>query len=300
MAGTLHIDTGREMRGGQWQVFYLLEGMTKAGHDCTLLSRPGSPLLERARAAGIDARPLRLPELIRIAPSHELVHAHDARAHTLASFLGRPVVVSRRVAFPVGRSPSSRWKYARASRYIAVSNYVRNILIAAGISDDKIDVVYDGVPLPPEPRLDSRSRIVAIDSSDPGKGRLLIENAARRAHLEVVFSKNLPADLTEAALFVYVTESEGLGSAALLAMGAGVPVLASAVGGLPEVVEDGVTGLLMPENSSDRIASAMLEMLRDRTRLAQFGRNARERAERAFTTEHMLRNTLSVYEKVLA
>lgn len=300
MSGTLHIDTGREMRGGQWQVFYLLEGLASADHKCTLLARAGSPLLERARAAGLDARPLRLRELVRLAPSYDLVHAHDARAHTLASFLRRPVVVSRRVAFPLKGSVGSRWKYSRASRYIAVSHYVKSILAAAGISEDKIDVVYDGVPLPPEPRFDGRSTIVAIDSSDPGKGRALIEDAARRAEVEVLFSTDLPIDLRSAALFIYVTESEGLGSAALLAMAAGVPVLASAVGGLREIIEDGVTGLLMVENSSDRIASAMLEMLRDRTHLAQLGCNARERAERGFTTEHMVRNTLRVYGKVLA
>jgi len=300
LAATLHLDTGREMRGGQWQVFHLLEGLTKAGHHCTLLARPGSPLLDRARAAGLDARPLRLREIIRLAPSYNLVHAHDARAHTLASFLGRPLVVSRRVAFPLRGSPGSRWKYSRASRYIAVSNYVKSILAAAGISEDKIDVVNDGVPLPPEPRFEGRSTIVAIDSSDPGKGKSLIQDAARRAQVEVLFSKDLPADLPSAALFIYVTESEGLGSAALLAMAAGVPVLASAAGGLPEVIEDGVTGLLMRENSSARIADAMLGMLRDRTHLAQLGRNARERVERDFTTEHMVQNTLRVYERVLA
>ena len=45
-------------------------------------------------------------------------------------------------------------------------------------------------------------------------------------------------------MFVYITESEGLGSAVLLAMAAGTPVIASRVGGLPEAIEDGVNGLL--------------------------------------------------------
>jgi hypothetical protein len=204
-------------------VFYLLEGLTGAGHDCTLLARSGSPLLDRARAAGFDARPLRLRELIRIASSYDLVHAHDARAHTLtsilggasipgrASILGRPLVVSRRVAFPLKRTLGSRWKYARASRYIAVSDYVKSILAGAGIPEDKIDVVHDGVPLPPERCFDGRSTVVALDSGDPGKGRALIEEAGRQARIEVLFSKNLPADLSNAALFVYVTESEGFG-----------------------------------------------------------------------------------------
>src|SRR5437016_9004302 len=101
------------MRGGQWQVLHLLRGLTAAGHNSTLLARPGSPLLDRARSGDIDARPLRLRELIRLAPSFDLVHAHDARAHTLACFLSLPFVVSRRVAFPALTSLGSRWKYSR-------------------------------------------------------------------------------------------------------------------------------------------------------------------------------------------
>ena len=300
MPGTLHIDTGREMRGGQWQALYLLEGLAKAGHRCTLAARDGSPLLERARTNGLDARPLRLRELVRIAPSFDLIHAHDARAHLLAALLPRPFVVARRVGFPVRDSLASRWKYSRASHYIAVSHYVKSVLEAAQIPAEKIDVVYDGVPLPPAAQFHDRDRVVALDSNDPGKGKSLIAEAARRAGIDIVFSHDLTADLGTAALLVYITDSEGLGSAALLAMAAGVPVLASAVGGLVEAVEDGVTGLLIRDNSPDRIADGMLGMLQDRPRLEQLGRNARQKAEREFTTEQMVRNTLRVYEKVLA
>ena len=58
------------------------------------------------------------------------------------------------------------------------------------------------------------------------------------------------------ALFLYITHSEGLGSAVLLAMAAGVPVIASNVGGLPEIVEHERTGLLT-ENTAQAIANAI-------------------------------------------
>jgi len=286
------------MRGGQWQALYLVQGLVAAGHRCTLLARNDGPLLERARAAGLDARPVGLRELIRLAPSFDLVHAHDARAHSLTAFLARPLVVSRRVAFPVRDSFASRWKYTRASRLIAVSRYVAGVLAAAGVPEHKIDVVYDGVPVADRGcTFEDRSKVVAIDSDDPGKGKGLIEQAARRAGIEVEFSKNLTSDLARAALFVYVTESEGLGSAALLAMAAGTPVLASKVGGLVEIVEDGVTGMQLRDNSSDTIAEAMTCMLHDRVALARLGRNAYARAQQ-FTTDRMVRNTIDVYEKV--
>ena len=290
----LHIDTGREMRGGQWQALYLLRDLAAAGHDCILLARP--PLLDHARAERLDARPLRFRDVVRLSPSVDLIHAHDAHAHILAALVPCPFVVSRRVAFPVRASFASRWKYSRAVRYVAVSIYVRNILIAGGIPGEKIDIVYDGVPLPPA-QTALRSKIVALDSGDPGKGRALIQEAAQRAGVEVFFSKNLADALQEAALFVYITESEGLGSGALLAMAAGVPVLASAVGGLPEIVEDGVTGILT-KNSPEQIADNMLRALGDPALLATLGDNARKRVQEGFTTKHMMESTLQVYRKV--
>lgn len=296
---TLHVDTGREMRGGQWQALYLMTELAEAGNAVTLLARPGSPLSERALDAGLNVRPLRWRELLKLAPSFDLVHAHDGRAHTLASLLSQPFVVSRRVAFPAGGSVASRWKYSRPARYLAVSNFVKGILEGAGVPSGNIDVVYDGIRLSAAPHFTERKTVVALDSDDPGKGKSLIVEAGRRSQIEVVFSNNLPADLERAALFVYISESEGLGSAALLAMAAGVPVLASAIGGLPEIVENGVTGFLTA-NRPEQIADGMLRMMRDEALRERLGRNGRARVEQAFTTGHMMRNTLRVYEKVLA
>ena len=268
------------------------------GHEVTLLARPGSALLDRAHAEDLDARPLRFRSLLRMASSYGLVHAHDARSHTLASLTRGPLVVSRRVAFPLKRSLLSRLKYRSAARYIAVSNYVKGVLADSGIAKDRISMVYDGVPLPPEPLYENRSRVIAIDSDDTGKGKALIREAARRAKIDVEFTKTLTADLAGAALFVYITDSEGLGSAVLAAMAAGVPVLASRIGGLPEIVEEGGTGRLTG-NSPEQISDRMLEMMRDPATLVQWGRVARARIESGFTAEHMTRNTLEVYEKVL-
>src|ERR1035441_4343241 len=54
-----------------------------------------------------------------------------------------PVLWAGRRRAPVG----ARWKYARARRYLAVSQFVKNVLIQGGVPEDKISVVYDGVPL---------------------------------------------------------------------------------------------------------------------------------------------------------
>lgn len=301
----LHIDTGAGMRGGQWQALYLIRELALRGHGVRLLARAGSPLLHAAVTQRIDARPLRLALLPRDAAEVDLIHTHDARAHTLAVPLRKPVVVSRRVAFPVRNGALSRWKYRRATHYIAVSEYVKRTLVEAGVAPDKITVVYDGVPLDassrvdaPPPKLQDRSQVLALDSDDPGKGKKLIERAAALAGIPVHFSNQLLRDLPEASAFVYITELEGLGSAALLAMAAGVPVIASRVGGLPEIIQHEVTGLLT-SNEPQQIAKNLQRLLSDRAFAARLAVSARTRVEREFSVDRMVSGTVRVYERIL-
>ena len=100
-------------------------------------------------------------------------------------------------------------------------------------------------------------------------------------------------------MFVYLTRSEGLGSAALLAMSMGVPVIASRVGGLQEIVEDGVSGLLV-ENEPHEIAAAMQRLLQDPELSHRLIQNARANVEARFTQSHLVAATLASYRRALA
>lgn len=143
----LHLDAGKTMRGGQWQVLRLIDGLLSAGVECTLLARPGSPLFAAASRRGWRVEPLGLMRAMRLARQHDVMHVHDARSHTIGALMpGAPLVVARRVAFAV----RSRWNYGRARCYIAVSECVKSVLMAGGVPEGKIVVVYDGVP-PLEP-----------------------------------------------------------------------------------------------------------------------------------------------------
>lgn len=294
----LHIDSGLEMRGGQWQVLYLLEQLARAGHQVCLLSPRSSPLAELALSQDLAVRPLGPSSLARLGPGFDLVHAHDARSHWLAALLvRRPLVVSRRVAFPVRRNPVSRWKYRRPAHFIAISQFVREALLAAGIAPDRIAVVYDGVPLPDA--ISSGGRIVAPATDDPRKGTALLRQAAALGGFEVHFSSHLSQDLAGAGIFVYITHQEGLGSAVLLAMAAGVPVVTSRTGGLPEAVRDGQTGLLV-DNAPEAIAAAVARLAADRPLALRLAACARRRAEETFSVAAMVRGTLQVYHRVLS
>ena len=112
-------------------------------------------------------------------------------------------------------------------------------------------------------------------SADPMKGDDLVRQAAALAGFQVQFSDNLERDLPSAGLLIYITRSEGLGSAALMAMAYGVPVVASRVGGLPEIVIDGETGILT-SNEPEAIGDAVIRALALREVL---GANARRVVE---------------------
>jgi len=277
----LHLDAGREMRGGQWQVLRLIEGLAAAGVESTLLARPDAPLYTAARRQGWRVEPLGVARALACLRGHSLIHAHDARSHTLGAFLcARPLVVSRRVAFPVG----SRWKYARARHYLAVSRFVKNVLIAGGVPEDKISVVYDGVP--------------TLEVSHGVEVLGLEKDSRLLAGMGLKMVSRLEEEIPTARILVYITNSEGLGSGVLLAMSAAVPVIASNVGGLAEVIRHGENGLLV-ENGEGAIASAIRTLLDHPEQARQIGAAARRTVIERFTVDRMVAATLEAYRRVL-
>lgn len=297
----LHLDTGKSLRGGQIQALLLIDGLLKSGHHCVLLARENGPLWEAAQHAGISIFPATLPQLSRRSAQSDLVHAHDAHAHTMAAVASRrPFVAARRVAFPVNRSLASKWKYSRPRRFLAVSRFVASELQAAGVRSEKIDVVYDGVEVSRSAEAwDASYPAVALASTDPLKGRSLVESAARAAGIPVVFSSDLQNNLLTASMFVYITQSEGLGSAALVAMAMGVPAIASCVGGLAEVFENEVSGLFV-RNEPDEIARTMRRVRENSALAATLIDGGKRRVNQMFTKQQMVEGTLACYARSLA
>jgi len=289
----LHLDGGKELRGGQRQVLRLMEGLAAGGVESALLARKGAPLFRAAQEKGWHVEPLGVANTIFAAHKYDLLHAHDGHGHKFGSLAaGNKLVVSRRVAFPV----RSRIKYSRARHFLAVSEFVKSVLQAGGVPEEKISVVYDGVPLlePSEGTL-----VMAPASNDEQKGTVLALEAARLAGVDLKLSSDLERQLHEAALFVYLTYSEGLGSGALLAMSAGLPVIASKVGGLPEVIQHGRNGFLV-ENDAQEIAGAIRQLLADGKLAQRLGAAARQTVREKFTVDHMVRRTMEIYRRVLS
>jgi glycosyltransferase involved in cell wall biosynthesis len=173
---------------------------------------------------------------------------------------------------------------------------VAGTLRAAGIPDTKIALVYDGVPL--EARAPGGDRFVAPYWRDARKGSELAREAARKAGVELIESQDLREDLRNARALVYLSEVEGLGSGALFALGAGVPVIASRAGGLPEIVRHEETGLLV-SNDVDSVANAIRRLRADPEFARQLGLRGREMVKDGFTLAHMALRSLHEYRKVL-
>jgi glycosyltransferase involved in cell wall biosynthesis len=114
------------------------------------------------------------------------------------------------------------------------------------------------------------------------------------------FLANVHEYLGSADLFVMPSHMEALGTAALEAMAAGLPVVASRVGGLPEIITAGRDGLLVPPRDPNALAHAVVRMLRDdglRQRLASEGR---KRVRAKFGVDRMVDETVKVYEWLLS
>ncbi len=359
----VHVSTPLTWRGGEQQVAYLYRELERFGVAQTLVCRSGSELARRAAAEGFDVLtaerggPLsrEFARTIRMATRRldaGIVHAHDAKAHTEALLAGPrsaevpPVVVSRRVAIPIGRSPLSRRKYdhRRVRRIICSSHAIERVLRPDIARPERLTVIHDGIDVArfteavPDGRLrrllgtsEATPLIGTVGALEPLKDQATFVRMARgviaagfdarfviigegplRSELErmidaeqlsdrvslVGFRDDVPEILPELDVFVMTSRSEGLGTSILDAMAAGVPVVATWAGGIPEIVEDGVAGLLANVGHDAGLAAAVCRLLSEpelRIRLVESARVGLAR----FSTSAMATATMEVYRGVL-
>ena len=269
----------------------------------------------------------------------DVVHSHDARSHSIAriALIGKRktrLVVTRRVAFAPRQV---RLKYRHGiDAFIAISNAVKAAMVKAGVPSRMIEVVYSGVPAPQakRPRNWRRERGWPVSSVVCGivgamtneKGIDLISGIARklpgevfrRTRLVLLGGKGKPGSTVAGvegvdAGFVeevhdamagldvlwHPARSEGLGTSVIDAMALGVPPVAFAVGGLPEVIEDGKSGILVAPGDTAAFARAVSAVIMDDGLRAFLAEGARLRA-RDFDAKKMIERTAEVYHRVTA
>lgn len=135
-----------------------------------------------------------------------------------------------------------------------------------------------------------------------GPLRATLEHEAEECGAPVVFTghrTDIPSLMAAFDVFTLPSVTEGLPLIVLEAMAAGRAVVATAVGGLPEAVAEGETGLLVPPRDPDALCAALHHLLNARGATARMGAAGRERVRRMFTAERMVQETLEVYRRVL-
>jgi glycosyltransferase involved in cell wall biosynthesis len=225
----------------------------------------------------------------------------------------------------------------RASKVIAITDALARFQVErVGLPAHKITTIHYGLDAPPEPwgrnpadDVPAHARVVlAICRLEPQKGidvavraiailrarhgdvhLVVLGEGAERAQIqslarELGVSAHLPgrvpdvsAWLDRAAVLVHPVRWEGFGLAVLEAMLGGLPVVATRVSSLPELVVDGETGVLVPPDNPTALAAGLERALAEAPRLGEAGRR---RARERFSVARMVDATVAVYEEVAA
>ncbi|MEY3209620.1 MAG: hypothetical protein RIT28_101 [Pseudomonadota bacterium] len=262
----------------------------------------GVPLCWRLRRAYPDALPI----------------AHTPHAHGLWVASGARPVVHRRVDFVPRSDPFTRLKWSRAASCVCVSEAVAQVMIRWGLPADRVTVVFDGVralPTAPPAPLHSGPVVLAVGALVAHKDHETLVQAAQGLDAQVCIAGEGPlraklegrgvsllgqrpdvaALLARATVFVHPSREEGMGQAVIEAMLAGVPVVATAAGGVPEVV--GAHGLLVPPGDPDALRAAIRRALAGDHPDVEA---ARAWAARRFSVEAMVEGTEAAYRGVFS
>jgi len=227
--------------------------------------------------------------------------------------------------YPVRQKRYNRYLYNRCvDGVIAISQKIADVLVEGGIERERIRVIHTGIdpepfqkaatvkPNNPVPvigttavleerkghqylleaaaLLKQKGQRLEYHFAGEGSQRERLQNLAKDLGLkeEVNFEgfvSDIPKFLSGIDIFVLPSFYEGMGVAIVEAMAAGKPVVGTTTGGIPELVADGVTGLLVPPRNAQALASAISRLLSDKDLLTSMGVKGWQRVQSHFTME---------------
>jgi glycosyltransferase involved in cell wall biosynthesis len=276
----------------------------------------------------------------RIAVVHTADLYTNIFALPAAAFARVPLRVANRRGFNADRSAAllalQRAAYSCAHVVAANSDAAAGRLRQEQVPEHKVAVVRNGldIGLFQQPRTRSRyRRVIAVANLRPVKGLDVLVDATSevlrrfpdavvhvagsgpeqaaitaRAAAAGIADKfvclgardEVPALLAESDIFVLPSRSESLPNSVLEAMAAGLPIVASAVGGIPELIDDGRTGVLVPSGDPQALAAALCRVMADANFAGQLGTAARAQAEARYSFDRMAADFESLYLRGLA
>jgi glycosyltransferase involved in cell wall biosynthesis len=357
------LQLAKHMRGESFQLEMLVLYRVKEAMP------PVHPLVERARNHGLKAE--QLEGRAKLSPKDvsyisqrlkgerfSLIHTHDYKANIIGGIAAKLAGVKSVATVHLHTETTHRLRLYKSidllalrfsPRVIAVSESLRQYLITAGLSPQKVVTVHNAVDsemfasgvsfhndktLKDRLGIGSDQHIVSIIgrlTSQKGH-RYFLESAKRILEVlpesrfliigdgplrEELESLSLSLGIAQAVRFLGYRQDiatlmaisdviampslqEGLPYVLLEALALARPVVGTQVGGIPEVVRHGETGLLVPPRDSEGLAEAIIQLLRNPEETASLGERGRELVSREFNVETMVRKIAAVYTEVLS
>jgi glycosyltransferase involved in cell wall biosynthesis len=267
-----------------------------------------------------------------------LVHA-DAYGQLAGLMAGVPVRISTKHGFNEFRESrffavADRSVAQLAHVHIAISHGLASYLAQTeGFAEDSFEIVHYGIrPRPQAPPLPEPQRLLCVGRLIPIKGHIVLLRAFAAVHAEFPAARlaiagrgplepalralarelriadaveflghvaPIQQEIERSAVVVVPSMGEGFGMVALEAMERSRPVIAAAIGGLGELVQDGATGYLVPPADVEPLTTAIGDLLRDPAKAHAMGEAGRERALQYFLEERCTDRTEILYRSAL-
>lgn len=339
----LHLDTERGWRGGQQQAVYLFEYLLKQNYKTHFICRKNSKLADyfRKKAYPFHSLPLRneldFVSAWKIAKfcrknDYKILHLHSAHALALgilAKFFYRSLklIGVRRVDFKIKKNIFSRFKYKSkfVDVLVAISENIKQVLIADGVVSKKIKVIRSGIDVHkfaelklkssfrkelnlPENSLiigtvaaivghkdysnllkaaeiviNSRENVVFIAAGSGDKEKevfALAKQLKLKKRFKFLGYRNDVGQLLKLMdIFVLASKLEGLGTSVLDAMSVGLPIVGTNAGGIPEMIENKVNGLVVPKQDPQALATALTKFIDDRDLRKKISQNCKKKVK---------------------
>lgn len=271
------------------------------------------------------------PEIVH---AHEAKAVHWAALHCLAK--RTPYIVTRRVDTPVKKKAVNRWCYRRAARRVAISRTIQRHLEARGWGGvELISSAFSGLASSQEATKCFRAAFSgkflvghAGAVVDRHKGQRVLLEAARilesrfpdmhfvflgdgedREALQLEssdlsnvtwlgFKENIADYLAGLDVFAFPSRNEGLGSVLLDVMDMAVPIVATDVGGIPDIVKHGDTGLLIPEGDHEALVRELIRLYESPSLRCQISHAAKSKLG-VYSPDAMADKYFTLYDAVI-
>lgn len=340
--------------GAEKHTLTLMQGLKSKGQDVHFCGPQDSWLFEQLIQAGIPCThvPLHgyfdlfsLFRIVRLILKHpfDLVHGHMTRG---ALYAGLSARMTGRKSVSTAHLMDSYKRFNQTDRVIAVSSAVKEMLMARGYEESRIEVIQNGIAFP-RPEDSQRARVreelglephqtalcmlsfpevfkghdLAIEAisriGDPDLRLIVIGRTEGVEHVKNIKAHAVSLGVEDQVIFlghrddvyrllsgmdVFLMPSrrEAFSLAVIEAAASGLPIIASRVGGLPEILEEGRSGLFFENGNALDLTQVLKELLVSPKRMEELGINAKESVTLRLDESVMVSKTMTLYEQLLA